>query len=211
MSEFKNIVRDIFFFKVLEVYLKGSKKVLDVACGQYSPLRGVKRTFMSEGIDIYKPYLKISKQRKIHDKYTYGDIVNLNSYYKDKSFDAVICLDVIEHFTKTDSIKLIKKIEKIAKNKIILMTPNGFYHQDHLEGNPHEEHKSGWGINDFRKLGYRVRGIRGLKYIRGEHASIIYKPWLFWAAVAFISEPLLYFFPSLSYQLLATKNINEKK
>jgi 2-polyprenyl-3-methyl-5-hydroxy-6-metoxy-1,4-benzoquinol methylase len=205
-----NKFRDAFLKIFLESNLKGSKKILDVACGPYSPIRLISGQFKSEGIDIFEPSLDLSKKRKIHNTYKKGNIMNLEKYYKIRSFDSVICIDVIEHFKKTDAIKLIKKMEKIARLNVILMTPNGFYHQDHLHGNPYEEHKSGWSVVDLNNLGYKVFGLRGLKFLRGEHASIIKKPWFFWAVVAFLSEPLLYFFPKHSYQLIAVKYLYEK-
>lgn len=201
--------QDIFFHKALEINLHNYSTVLDVACGAYSPLRAIKKTFYSEGIDIFKPYVLRSKKLKIHDKYTLGDITKLYNFYKKKSFDAVICLDVIEHFTKPQARKLITSLEEIAQKRVILMTPNGFYHQDSLENNPHQEHKSGWNVKELQELGYRVFGLRGLKYIRGEHASIKYKPWFIWGILSFISEPVLYFYPQLSYQLFAIKNVDK--
>lgn len=202
--------RDTFLQLSLSSCLNGSEKVLDVACGPYSPLRLVKRNFKSEGIDIFKPSLDLSKKRKIHDTYKQGNILHLDKYYKPRSFDSVICLDVIEHFKKKEAKVLIQKMEKIAKKNVVLMTPNGFYHQGHLHGNPYEEHKSGWSVKDLTQLDYKVYGLRGLKFFRGEHASIIKKPWLFWAVLAFISEPVLYFLPELSYQLIAIKTVSNE-
>lgn len=127
-----------------------------------------------------------------------------------KSVDAVVLLDVIEHFHKKDGLRLLKKAEAIARKSVIVLTPNGFYAQDELGGNPYQIHKSGWSVRDLKDMGYRVNGLRGLKYIRGDYATIYRKPWIFWAVLAFISEPILYFFPSLSYQIWAIKYVNHE-
>lgn len=206
----KKIIRkyqDIFYFKSIERFLSDCKSVLDVGCGADSPLGKLNKTFYAEGIDVFEKSLQKSKKKKIHDKYILSDIRKIDKIYKNKSFDAVIALDVIEHLEKKESLDLIKKMEKVAKKKVILLTPNGFYHQDAYDSNPYQVHKSAWKAADLRKLGYKVYGLRGLKYLRGEYATIKYKPWLLWGAITFISEMPLYFFPSLSYHIFAVKNI----
>lgn len=198
-------VKDRFFYKMLEVSLSDCKSVLDVGCGDNSPLRKVKKTFYSEGIDIYRPSIIASKKNKIHDKYILGDIEHIDKYYKKKSFDAVIAMDVIEHFKKKDALMLLKKMEKVARKKVIVLTPSGFLVQGHYEDNPHQDHKSGWLPKDLRKIGYRVYGLRSFKFLRGGFASIRFKPWLFWGFIAFITEPMLYYFPEFSFHLFAVK------
>ena len=197
--------QDIFYFKVLENFLSDCESVLDVGCGDNSPLARVRKTFYSEGVDIFEKSIKASKKKRIHDKYTISDIRRIDKLFKNKNFDAVIALDVIEHLRKKESLSLIKKMEKIAKKKVIILTPNGFYHQDAYDDNPHQVHLASWKPNDLKGLGYKVYGLRGLKYLRGEYATIKYKPWFLWGLVAFLSEAPLYFFPNLSYHILAVK------
>lgn len=199
--------KDTFYYKTLENHLRGCFSVLDVGCGTDSPLARIKKFFTSHGIDAHKPSILKSKNKRIHDNYTVGNINNLRSHFKRKSFDAVIALDVIEHFVKKDSYKLINGMEEIAIKKVILLTPNGFYPQDGYDSNPYQIHKSGWSSKDLQKLGYKVYGLRGIKYLRGDYATIKYKPWIFWGTISFISEPLLYLSPNLSYDLFAVKNI----
>ena len=210
MRNFKIILkyRDIFYYHTLQRYLSNCDSVLDIGCGEDSPLGRVKKNFYSEGVDIFEESLKKSKKNKIHDKYVSMNILKLGTKYKEKSFDAVIALDVIEHFKKGTANKLIKDMEKIAKKKVILLTPNGFYKQDHINGNPHQIHHSGWSSEDLESLSYKVVGLRGLKYLKGDYATIKYKPWLLWALVSFVSEPLLHYVPKLSYHLFAVRKIN---
>lgn len=205
MENFIVKYRDIFYFWMLARSLRGCASVLDVGCGTNSPIARVKKTFRSVGIDIFKPTIAKSKKDKIHDSYVVGDIAHLDRYFKPKSFDAIVALDVVEHLPKKVSLAMIAQMEKIAKKRVIILTPNGFYEQKTLEGNPYQEHKSGWSVQDFTSRGYMVRGLRGLKYLRKEFASIRYRPWFVWAPISFISEPILYFFPRLSYHILAVK------
>lgn len=200
-----NSYKDVLYYRTLENQLRDCSSVLDVGCGSDSPLSHVKKTFISHGIDVHRPSVLKSKKGKIHDNYTVGNIAKLSTYFKPKSFDAVIALDVIEHFPKNESYKLIKDLERIARKKVILLTPNGFYPQDGYDSNPHQVHRSEWNTKDLIKIGYKLYGLRGLKYLRGDYATIKYKPWIVVGSIAFISEPLLFNFPNLSYDLLAIK------
>ena len=203
-------VKDIFFYKMLEVSLSSCSSVLDVGCGDNSPLRNVKKKIYSVGIDIHKPSIAKSKKNKIHSEYTVGNIQNIDKYYKKKSFDAVIAMDVIEHFKTTDALTLLKKMDKIARKKVIILTPNGFLDQGHFDNNPHQDHKSGWMAKDLRPLGYKVYGLRSFKFLRRDFATIRFRPWLFWGFIAFITEPILYYFPESSFHLFAIKILTNK-
>jgi len=200
------IVGDTFFRKLLYSQLSDCNSILDVGCGSNSVIGTFPKTFYSEGIDIYKESIIISKGKKIHDKYIVGDIVKIDKYFKKNLFDAVIAIDVIEHLEKRDARMLIKKMEKIARKKIIILTPNGFTHQGNHENNPYQKHKSGWHKKDLEKEGYAVYGLRSFRFLRGELAMIKLKPWIFWGFIAFITEPLLYYFPDFSFDLFAVKN-----
>lgn len=199
---------DQAYYQALARELQGCQSVLDVGCGKNSPLAKVKKNFYSEGLDIHRPSVEKSKEAKIHDRYRVGDIRRIEKFYQPKTFDAVIALDLIEHLTKKDGLALLKKIEKTAKKKVILLTPNGFIKQDPYEDNLYQIHHSGWKAGEFKRLGYKVYGMRGLKFIRGEGATIKLKPWLFWGLVSSLSEFLVYFFPRLAYQLLAVKTFS---
>lgn len=197
--------QNIFFHLVLEKEFSDCNSVLDVGCGHSSSIGMIRGRFKSEGIDIYKKNIIESRKKKLHDKYKLGDITKLSKLYKTKSFDACVAIDVIEHFDKKDALKLIKDMEAIARKKVVILTPNGFYEQHDYDGNPHQVHKSGWKKKDLEKLGYKVYGLRGLKFLRDDHAGIKYKPWIFWGACSFLSEIILFPFPSLAFDLYAVK------
>lgn len=61
----KNLIegyQDIFYYIILEKHLRDCSSVLDIGCGSNSPLRHVKKTFYSEGIDGYKPSIVKNKK-----------------------------------------------------------------------------------------------------------------------------------------------------
>jgi len=207
---FKNFFRqfeNIFFLYRLQQEIGDSKDVLDVGCGNDSPIGSLKKIFRSEGIDAYKKCVQVSKKNHYHDTYLLGDVRNLKRYYKSKSFDTLVSIDVIEHLTKIESLKMISQMEKTARKKVILMTPNGFIDQGSYDGNPYQIHHSGWTARELQDLGYRVFGLRGLKYLRNDEASIRFNPWVFWGLISLISEVFLYPFPNLSFQLFAVKSV----
>lgn len=196
---------DAAYYKTLERELADMDTVLDVGCGSWSPLENIKRNFHSVGVDIHSPSIKEIKKLKIHNEYKIGDVLTINKLFKKKSFDAVIALDVVEHFAKKEGNHLIDQMESLATKKVIIVTPYGFTKQTPYDGNPYQEHKSGWYINEFKKRGYRVYGMRGFRFIRGEYATIRYKPWIFWGIVATLSQLFTYFIPSMAYQIFAVK------
>lgn len=203
-----NNYKDWFLYWNLTHQLKKCDSVVDLGCGECSPLVHVRKHFMSIGVDGYLPSIIKSKKLEIHDRYIYSNLLSINRKIKPKSVDVVILLDVVEHFLKQDGFRLLRAAEIIARKKVVVLTPNGFYSQDELGGNPYQVHKSGWSIRDFKKRGYTIRGLRGLKFIRGEYASIYRKPWILWALLAFVTEPLLYFWPTASYHFLAVKYLS---
>jgi len=201
-------IGDSPYYRSLEKELNGIESVLDVGCGDNSPLAKVKKNFYSVGIDVFKPSIEKSKKAKIHDRYKIGNLLKLDSFFKPKSFDAVVALDVIEHFEKKDALKLIKAMEKIARKKVIILTPYGFAKQHSYDNNPFQAHKSGWYIDEFKKMGYIIHGMRGVRFIRGGEgcATIKFKPWILWGGISFLSESITYFVPQLACQLLAVRN-----
>lgn len=190
----------------LKKELNTCRSVLDVGCGFNSPLGKISKTFYLQGIDA----IPQKKVLGIYDKYTVGNITNLRKYYKKKSFDGIVALDVIEHLKKSDGIKLIKDLEWIAKKKIIILTPSGFMYQGAVGGNPFQTHLSGWKAKDFYKYGFACYGMHGLKILRGELAGIKYKPWYIWLFISHVTQFITKHFPNIAFHVLAIKNIDAK-
>ncbi len=198
---------DSLYYWLLSRELSGMKSVLDVGCGARSPLAKVPKTFRSVGVDIFEESIQKSKRAHIHDEYVRSDVAQIGEKFRSKSFDAVVALDLIEHLTKDEGEKLILSMERVARKKVIIMTPNGFYMQEPYEANPYQVHKSGWETDDFTKRGFKVWGIRGLKVLRGEYATIRWKPWIIWGTISALSQYPLLWFPRLSHQLFAVKHV----
>ncbi|MEM4268204.1 MAG: methyltransferase domain-containing protein [Candidatus Woesearchaeota archaeon] len=190
----------------LENAIENCETILDVGCGTLSPLKFIRKR-KSMGVDAHLPSIMKSKMNNIHDKYINCDVMKIDKKFKECSFDCVVALDLIEHLKKKDGYKLIKKMERIAKKKVIIYTPNGFLSQKSLEGNPYQKHRSGWHALEFQKMGYKVIGIHGLKSLRGELAEPKYRPKWLWFVISDITQKFVRNKPEKAFQLLCIKEM----
>ena len=204
----------------LQEALKDCKTVLDIGCGPDSPLQHCKTIKYGVGVNPLKPYLLDAKKKKTHSKYINKTAQELD--FPDKSFEAVIMTEVLEHFPKKISLQMLSRAEKWAKKKVVITVPNGFLVQAGVDDNPLQEHLSGWTAEEFRKRGYRVTGRAGLRCLRKDeqtesrlHGGDIYntmrgQPGVFWYAVSGLSQLFVYFLPELAYGLFCVKEIRSK-
>jgi len=201
----KRVFRKIFPHTTyyLEQELRNCRIVLDLGCGYDSPIKGIRKSY-SVGVDLFKPYVLEAKRKKCHDEYVLMDIRRLG--FKPKSFDCVTALDVLEHLEKFDSFQVLEELEKIAKEKIVIQTPNGFVLQ--RDECPLQVHRSGWIVEDFEKRGYAVRGMAGLRFLREEKARLKFKPEIIWAFISGITQKIAYRFPKFAYQLFSVKEVS---
>ncbi len=206
---YKNVYLKFFRFFIYELgrELDECKSVLDLGCGSSSPLKLFRKKFYSVGVDISKSSVEESKKRGIHNEYFVLDVLNIDKKFSPNSFDCVIALDLIEHLEKQQGIDLIKMMEKIAKKKVIIFTPNGFLPQGEYRGNKWQVHKSGWSVKEMRERGYKVIGINGWKSLRGEKALLRFRPQFFWKIVSDITQLFVRNRPEKAFQILCIKDI----
>ncbi len=201
----------------LQKELVNCKTVLDLGCGPSSPLKNIKNIEYSVGVELFKPYLDISQKQNIHTKYLQKNILNLN--FKPKSFDAVILIEVLEHLSKKNGLKILKLAQKWASKKVILSTPNNYFPMDLVDNNKYQKHLSGWSITELKKNGFKVYGVSGLKIfykpsnnvdslINGKfYQNIKFYPRPFFYAINALFQILNYYSPKYSFGLFAVKII----
>jgi SAM-dependent methyltransferase len=191
--------------RLLRAELDGLGTVLDVGCGSDSPLQFVHGIGRKVGLDAFAPSIEASRARGLHDEYRQMELETLE--LPAKSYDAVVLLDLIEHFEKEAGLAFLARLERIAARKVLLFTPNGFLPQPAYESNPWQLHRSGWTVPELQGLGYRVSGVLGWKALRGELNRPRFQPWPFWERVANASRLLTAGRPQLDAGLLAVKDL----
>jgi ubiquinone/menaquinone biosynthesis C-methylase UbiE len=145
-------------------YIEKNNKVLDVGVG-FGKNGYMIRVFNNPcyfvGSDIFRPYLKIVKYHRVYDDVVLHDAAVLP--FKSDAFDACLASEVIEHLDKKAGVNFLNEIERVARKRVIIITPNK---AEIREGaltpvgfNPWEAHKSSWAVCDFTRRGYKVYGI----------------------------------------------------
>jgi SAM-dependent methyltransferase len=191
----------------LDKELEGCNSVLDLGCGASCWLQTGSSRY-SVGVDVFEPDLQESKRKGLHTHYILGDVRKIE--FKDGSFDGVLASEVIEHLTKEEGYELVKNMTRWARKKVIISTPNGEVHgsQIMIDFNPHQRHMSGWNIDEFKRLGFKVHGARGWWALRDpEGERIKFKPEFFWQTVSGFTALVLYRFPRHSLALFCVKTL----
>lgn len=196
---------------------KSVRSILDLGCGQGKPMAMIKllhKIDTAVGVELYKPYIKLAKKQKLHDKYIVGDVREIN--FKPKSYDLVLASHVIEHLPEKDAWKLLRKMEKIARMQVIVATPIGEIYQPMFDNNKLQEHRSYFSPKQFEKRGYKVIKY-GLRWLLDEHSNgLIHKmtnPYLrkLIYFFNFAITPLYYLFPQIcDYSFVALRSVKSE-
>jgi len=206
---FEKVFFHFFFLNILKRNLKNTYKILELGAGRYSYLKQIDNSLEITAIDLFEPSIQYAKENKIYDYYIKGNVNKLTDYIPPKSFDAVVAFDLIEHLSKEDGLRLINNMIIVAKQQIIIYTPNGFLPQPSFNNNPFQEHISGWTYDEMKNMGFKVFGINGYKRLRKMYAEPVIKPNLIGNFISNISTIFLKLFhkEDLSFAILCIKDI----
>jgi SAM-dependent methyltransferase len=155
------------FLNTMRRELADCRSCLDIGCGSDSPIRHLRFEY-SVGLDGFEPVLNDAKRQQTHTEFLLAGALDLDRYFRPGQFDCCVAIDLIEHLSKEDGLQLIRSMERIARKKILLFTPNGFLPQHSHDGDL-QEHLSGWTADEMRQLGFRVYGMLGWKRLRGDY------------------------------------------
>lgn len=145
------------FFKVIKP-LK-AKRVLDVGCGEGFTLKKLqdrKIGVNNVGIDNSTDAIRLGKKIYPDLNLQKGNIYDIN--FKDKSFDLVLCTEVLEHLDDPD--KAIEEMKRVSSKYLLFSVPNEpFFMGAHLIkgqylksfGN-HPEHINHWTFWGFERM-----------------------------------------------------------
>jgi hypothetical protein len=195
------------YYKALGDALAQLESVADIGCGPASHVLAVNGPRLRILCDAYRANLTPN-----NDQGTFpllGDARALP--LKDKSVDGITLLQIIEHLPKEEGVALLCAAERVARKVVVVTTPNGFVEQGKIDGNPYQEHHSGWSIEELRNRGYKVFGYEGLKAVRKRGTSQLRWPRFIWMMLGRfgLSAPILKRYPALAFQLFAIKNLKE--
>ena len=200
----------------LQRELSDCESVLDLGCGPSSPLQYCVGPTFTVGVEAFGPYYERAVHGKTHTEVVNATIQQLD--FPEKSFDAVVLTEVIEHLTEEDGLQALRAAERWARKKVIVTSPNGFVAQHAVDGNEMQEHLSGWPLRRMRELGFSAHGLAGLKFLRQEvHSdtmgddllvSIRFHPRIFWFLIATMSQVATYFIPGLAFGLFSVKSLS---
>jgi len=121
-----------------------SATVLDLCCGngQLSKLL----TFESiTGVDAYQPYLDAFMDAM--PEHAEGLLMDLTEdpldSIEDNTYDAVLCIDGVEHLEHEKAVRLMDNMERVAKKLVVIFTPINLHNPEvPVLNTPH----SSWGI-----------------------------------------------------------------
>jgi len=194
-----------------------AKTVLDLGCGEGTFMKGLSfgKDWEIVGVDIHKKSVSKARDSGVYKSLFVGDIEKLERQIAaNKNFDIVLGSQVLEHLTKEKGKRVIVLAEHLSKKRVIFSTPRGYVNQEkcYEDENPYQEHKSGWKIGDFKKMGYKVYGIgfnpvwSPLGLARQESKLTRKLSGL----LSYIISPLVFYIPRLASGLIAVKGINDK-
>ncbi len=186
---FKLTFPRLLFFSYLNTMRKelaDCRSCLDIGCGGGSPVRHLQFEY-SLGVEGHVPTLEGAKREHTHNEFFLVEATEVGLHFSANQFDCCVALDLIEHLTKADGLKLIGDMERIAAKKILIFTPNGFLPQQSTDGDL-QEHLSGWTADEMKSLGFKVYGMHGLKALRGKEHQHRLKPAALWGIISALSH-----------------------
>ena len=100
-----------------------------------------------------------------------GDVMSVLPTIADQTYDLILGIDVLEHFTTADGIVFLEHCKRIAKRAALISTPKDFHEQD-VPANPYENHRSLWSEEQLTKLGFNEVLLNEYSWVSVHRAPI---------------------------------------
>jgi len=155
-----------FLHELLEEIPKNVDSLVDVGCGR-GIVGAMTRIYRNPkrlvGIDVFPDYVDFCKKYMMYDELFLLDLRQTPLPFQNHEFDVATCIETIEHLPKIHGEKLLEELHRVA-DTIIVSTPSSLFKQPkrHVERNSFQAHVSHWTVEDFKKRGYKVRGVGNL-------------------------------------------------
>ncbi len=95
-----------------------------------------------DGIEGFPKYIT-SLQKSVYDRIFIGDALKILKKMPDDSYDLLLLVDIIEHFSYRDGRRLLSEARRVGRN-VVVSTPKEFIPQGDAHGNPLETHRFLW-------------------------------------------------------------------
>lgn len=105
-----------------------------------------------DGIEAFPTYLT-PVHDYIYNQIMVGDALDILPGIASASYELVIAVDILEHFTQPDGQRFLTELKRVAKRAVLVSTPKDFISQE-IEANPYENHRSHWLKEDLLHAEY---------------------------------------------------------
>ncbi|HSX02868.1 MAG TPA: class I SAM-dependent methyltransferase [Candidatus Saccharimonadia bacterium] len=127
-------------------------------------------THRIDGIEVFKEYLT-PVHEYIYSNLFIGNAQDILPTMRDKQYDLILLMDVVEHFDYDEAMSLIREAQRVGRN-LLISTPKDIGTQTDSFGNVHETHKFQFTLKQLRELGpsYAVPNVHSLICLVGPDA-----------------------------------------
>lgn len=115
-------------------------------------------------IEAFLPYVNQLRQKTAQAQRHEIHEIRIEQIFEELSpgeADVVLLMDVLEHFSRREALRLLTRLEKFVRRGIIIFAPLGHTPQDNLDGNALQRHRSFWEAGDLARLGYNIEIYHG--------------------------------------------------
>ena len=142
------------------------QRLLSLCCGIGLELAGLETEHVT-AVDIAPQYLEQVKQRCPQAETICDDALHFLKISPGRHYDVISIIDGIEHMDKRTGKLVIKHMKRVAREKVLLFTPQSDRDNGYLKNEPHnawgiegadehQVHKSGWTREELESIGFKL-------------------------------------------------------
>jgi hypothetical protein len=105
-----------------------------------------------DGIEGYAGYFT-PVHHYAYNQLLVGDALQELAKLPAASYDLVLAIDILEHFDKAQGFEFLQACQRVCRGSVLVSTPQDFHEQE-VEANPLENHRSHWEQADLERAGF---------------------------------------------------------